>query len=198
MESLHCLKYFLEKNDFLCKIDVKDAYFSLPLCMSSGKFVRFAWSGNLYEFHGPCFGLGPAPIIFSKVPIALLRRLNIPLVIYLDDILLTRRTLEEVLMSRDTLIFLLQHLGFVINMKKSVLKPPQQIVFLSLKINTHTMTLVLTKEKIEMVILKCQNLLSHPQTTVLELTKLIGLMSSTVQTVLPAHLQLSYLQQKQI
>ena len=93
MESLHCLKYFLEKNDFLCKIDVKDAYFSLPLCMSSGKFVRFAWSGNLYEFHGPCFGLGPAPIIFSKVPIALLRRLNIPLVIYLDDILLTRRTL---------------------------------------------------------------------------------------------------------
>ena len=60
------------------------------------------------------------------------------------------------------------------------------------------MTLALTEEKMKKVILKCQNLLSHPQTTVLELTKLIGLMSSTVQAVLPARLQLRYLQQQQI
>ena len=201
MEGLHCLKYLLEENDFLCKIDLKDAYFSVPLCMSSRKFVRFAWSGNLYEFLCLCFGLGPAPRIFSKllkVPIALLRRLNIRLVIYLDDILLMGRTLEEILMSRDTLIFLLQHLGFVINLKKSVLKPSQQMEFLGLKIDTHTMTLALTEEKMKKVILKCQNLLSHPQTTVLELTKLVGLMSSTVQAVLPARLQLRYLQQQQI
>ena len=50
----------------------------------------------------------------------------------------------------------------------------------------------------EKVTLKYQNLLSHPQTTVLELTKLIGLMSSIVQANLPAHLQLRYLQQQQI
>ena len=25
MKGLHCLKYLLEKNDFLCKIDLKDA-----------------------------------------------------------------------------------------------------------------------------------------------------------------------------
>ena len=43
-----------------------------------------------------------------------------------------------------------------------------------------------------------QNLLSHPQTTVLELTKLIGLMYSTVRAVLSACLQLIYLQQQQI
>ena len=133
-----------------------------------------------------------------KVPLAILRRLNICLVMYLDDILLMGRTLEEILMSRDTLIFLLQHLGFVINLKKSVLKPSQQIEFLDLKIDTHTMTLALTEEKMKKVILKCQNLLSHPQTTVLELTKLVGLMSSIVQAVLPAHLQLMYLQQEQI
>ena len=152
MEGLHCLKYLLEENDFLCKIDLKDAYFSVPLCMSSRKFVRFAWSGNLDEFLCLCFGLGPAPRIFSKllkVPIALLRRLNIHLVIYLDDILLMGRTLEEILMSRDTVNFLLQHLGFVINLKKSVLKSSQQIDFLGLKVDTHTMTLALTEKKIK-------------------------------------------------
>ena len=41
-------------------------------------------------------------------------------------------------------------------------------------------------------------LLSHPATTILEITKLIGLISSTVQAVLPACLQLRYLQQQQI
>ena len=86
-------------------------------------------------------------------------------------------------MSRGTLVFLLQHLVFVINLKKSVLKhPSQKREFLGVKIDTHTMTLALTEEKIEKVILKCQNLLSHPQTTVLELTKLIGLMSSTLKS----------------
>ena len=200
MEALHCLKYLLEENNFLCKIVLKGPYFSVPLCTSSGKFVKFAWSGNLYEFHCLCFELGPAPRMFSKlleVPIALLRRLNIRLVIYLDDILLMGRTLEEILMSRDTLIFLLQHLGFIMNLK-SVLKPAQQIEFLGLKRDFDTMALALTEEKMKKVILECQNLLSHSQTTALELKKLIDLMSRTVQAVLPARLQLSYLQQQQI
>ena len=60
------------------------------------------------------------------------------------------------------------------------------------------MTLAITEQKMEKVILKCQNLLSHPQTTGLGLTELTDLMSSTVQTVLPAHLQLRYLQHQQI
>ena len=71
--------------------------------------------GNLYQFLCLCFGLGLAQRIFSKllkVPIALLRRLNIRLMVCLDDILLMGRTLEEILTSRDTLIFLFKHLSF--------------------------------------------------------------------------------------
>ena len=45
-----------------------------------------------------------------KVSIAPLRRLNIRLVM--------GRTSEEILISRDTLVFLLQHLGFAVNLKK--------------------------------------------------------------------------------
>ena len=62
-------------------------------------------------------------------------------------ILLMGKIMEEILMSRDTPIFLLQHLGFVINLKKSVQKSSQQIEFLDLKIDTHTMTSALTEEK---------------------------------------------------
>ena len=34
MEGLHCLKYLLEKKFFFCKIDLKAAYFSVPMDIS--------------------------------------------------------------------------------------------------------------------------------------------------------------------
>ena len=58
IEGLNCLKFLLEQNDFLCKIDLKDAYFPIPLSKQSSKYVRFKWSGNLYEFLCLCYGLG--------------------------------------------------------------------------------------------------------------------------------------------
>ena len=51
----------------MCKLDLKDAYFCVPLSQESQKLVRFYWSGNLYEFLCLCFGLGPAPRIFTKL-----------------------------------------------------------------------------------------------------------------------------------
>ena len=58
------------------------------------------------------------------------------MIIYLDDMLLMGHSIEEIRMCRNTVIFLLQHLGFVINWKKSVLTPVQEIEFLGLEINS--------------------------------------------------------------
>ena len=135
MEGPHFLKFVLEQDDLLCKIDLKEAHFSVLLIKSSQTFVRFQSSDNLYEFLCLYFVLGLAPKIFIKllkVPIALLRRVNIRIIIYLDKMLLMERTLPEILMARDTLIFLLQHLGFVISLQKPALHPE----FLGLVIGT--------------------------------------------------------------
>ena len=78
MAGLHCLKLLLKQDNFLCKIDLKETHFPVPLNKNSQKFVRFQWSGNTYEFI--CLGLGPATRILTrllKVPIALLIRVNI-------------------------------------------------------------------------------------------------------------------------
>ena len=109
MEGLKKLKDLLRQNDLMVKIDLKDAYFSIPLHPET-QYVMFQWKGNLYQFLCLCFGLGPAPRIFTKllkIPIPILRRINIRLIIYLDDIIIMGRSLEEILMSRDTVIFLL-------------------------------------------------------------------------------------------
>ena len=91
MESLSLLKDILQPGDFMCKVDLKVPYFAVPLSKNSSKHVRFLWREKLYQFICLCFGLGPAPKVFTKllkVPITLLRRLNIRLIIFLDDILL--------------------------------------------------------------------------------------------------------------
>ena len=41
MEGLHCLKYVLQKGDYMCKVDLKDAYLKVPLHKDSRKLVRF-------------------------------------------------------------------------------------------------------------------------------------------------------------
>ena len=50
MEGMHLIKDLLQEHDFLIKIDLKDAYFGIPLDKSSRKYIRFQWEGNLYEF----------------------------------------------------------------------------------------------------------------------------------------------------
>ena len=68
------------------------------------------------------FWLRPSTSNFLKASISVLRRINIPVIIYLDSMLLMGQTMKETLMSRDTTIFPLQHLGFIVNMDKSILQ----------------------------------------------------------------------------
>ena len=173
----------------MCKLDLKDAYFSVPLDRNSRKFVRFQWKGTLYEFICLCFGLGPAPRVFTKllkIPISLLRKINIRVIIYLDDMLILSHTIREAHMSRD--------MGFIINIKKSILHPCQKIKFLGMETDSIKMTLSLTPEKVQKVVKTCQNLLRSHSTTLVEFTRVVGLLSSTIQAVEPAKI----IQQQQI
>ena len=41
MEGIHMVRDLLRKGDFMVKIDLKDAYFTIPRCQEHQKFVRF-------------------------------------------------------------------------------------------------------------------------------------------------------------
>ena len=84
MQDLSQLKHIIQEGDWMCKLDLKDAYFTVPLDQNSRKFVRFQWKGNPYEFVCLYFGLGPAPSVFTKllkIPLSLLRKINIRVII---------------------------------------------------------------------------------------------------------------------
>ena len=41
MEGLHYLKFMLQQKHYMCELDLKDSYFSVPLSKKSRKMIRF-------------------------------------------------------------------------------------------------------------------------------------------------------------
>ena len=117
---LHLFKEIFEQDDYLSKLDCKDVRFCVPLNKASRKYVRFEWEGPLYEFLCLCFGLDPSPRLYTKlikVPVLILCKLHIRVTVYLDDFLILGKTLQGTILSIDTMIYLLQDLGFRLNFK---------------------------------------------------------------------------------
>ncbi|XP_070573977.1 uncharacterized protein [Ptychodera flava] len=163
----------------------------------TSKYLKFQWRQKMYQFLCLTFGLASAPRIFTKLMkpvIAILRRLGIRLIIYLDDIRLMNQSKELLLQDRDTLLFLLQQLGFGINWKKSFLTPSQEIEFLGFLINSVTMRMMLPENKITQLVDHCMELSHKAQITVRELAKVIGKMTASMAAIFPALLHCRYLQ----
>ena len=198
MESIHMLKDLLKKGDYMVKIDLKDAYLTVPIWQNHQKYLRFLWRDSLLEFACLPFGLASAPRVFTKLlkpVLSILRQRGIRLIVYLDDILLMAPSVEQVLQHAASTLNLLEGLGFTVNYLKSVLVPSQQMEFLGSLVNSLDLSLSLPRDKIRKIQSKCQDLLNTPVTTVRELSKFLGLLSSSIQAVFPAPLHYRYLQQ---
>lgn len=118
-------------------------------------------------------------------------------IIYLDDLFILGTSMNEICMAKVSVIFLLQHLGFPVNLKKYVLDYAEEAEFLGLIVNFQTMTLSLPAETIEKKSDQCQRLYKA-EVSLLDFKKLIGTLSSTIQGVFPVRQQFCYLQQQEI
>ena len=61
METVASVLNAVQENDLLASLDLKDAYFQVPVHPSSRKFLRFVSQGTVYQFKVLCFGLSTAP-----------------------------------------------------------------------------------------------------------------------------------------
>ena len=82
-----------------------------------------------------------------KVSISLLRKLNVRIIVYLNDMFLMASSLQDLLMAKDTLMYILQHLGFLINIRKLYLEPTSTLEFLGVIVDSEEMILSLPKCK---------------------------------------------------
>ena len=141
MEHIPTILPLIKQNAYMTSIDLKDAYFSLPIVKRHCKYLWFTWQKTLYEFQCLCFGLSLAPFSFTKAmkPVfSQLRREGIHCIHYIDDSLYIssseRQLQKDTARARD----LLQSLGFTINLEKSSFQPSKQITHLGFIIDSET------------------------------------------------------------
>ena len=124
MEGLENLRYLLNPGDYFVKIDLSDAYLSIPVHEDSQPYLAFIFDQVTYAFKTMPFRLNMASARFTKVfkpVLADLRAQSIRALIWLDDILVISSSYSSCIRDRDIVMDLLVNLGFRLNMEKSVL-----------------------------------------------------------------------------
>ena len=191
MESVRTVKATIQKGDWLLKLDLKDAYLSVPIHREHQKYLRFQWGGQMWQFKALPFGLSSAPQTFTKLlkpVVCTLRRLGIRMILYLDDMLIMAQSRHEIRSHLASAIKLLCALGLIINMKKSVFKPAQVMEFLGFSLDTRAMTISLPKQKLCAIQRTASQLLQQTRVSARELAQLLGMLVAAHPAVLPAPL----------
>lgn len=126
MKDMRSAVKLIFPNYFMATLDLKDAYFLVSIHHKYRKFLRFKFKGILYQFTCLPFGLSSCPYIFIKIMkpvINFLRSKGLISILYIDDWLLIDEFKEGCLRNIKETIDILEKLGFIINYKKSQLKP---------------------------------------------------------------------------
>ena len=150
MDSISDITKLVTKDCFMASLDLKDAYYSIPIKASDRKYLRFIWKGEIYQFTCLPNGLSCAPRVFTKIlkpALATLHSMGHISVAHIDDCYLQGQTYDKCVVNVLDTFMLLDNLGFVIHPIKSILKPSQQIITLGFLINSLTMTIRLTRDK---------------------------------------------------
>jgi hypothetical protein len=67
IETAEDVHHALKPGDWVASIDLRDAYFHVPLHPSTKKYMSFGWRGRLYRFCVLPFGISPAPKVFTAL-----------------------------------------------------------------------------------------------------------------------------------
>ena len=165
------------RNCYFTSIDLKDAFYSVPLHQSAKKYFRFYHKSELYEFNSLVMGYKDAPRIFTKISkplLGVLREHNIQIMMYIDDALLVHSDFDTGIRATEETIRLMTQLGFFISWDKSCLLPTQQIKYLGFLIDSVNMSVRPTDEKALAVKEECRKTMLKQKITIRKLSELIG------------------------
>src|SRR4029434_4849783 len=175
------LVQFIRPNDWFITIDLKDAYFHIPIRHRHRRYLRFAFGGIASQFNALPFGRSLAPRVFTKcveAAIAPLRQRGLRVFNYLDDWLLCSRSRAAAVQDCHLVVAHLYRLGFVINKEKSVLRPGQTAHFLGMVLDSTSMKVSLSQDRIN-AIKTCVNQFRLGQSvSSLCCQRLLGMMAS--------------------
>ena len=186
MKNIQMGLILISLGDFMVSLNLKDAYFNIPIFSLHRKYVRFIWTSQRYEFTCLPFGYSLAPRVFTKVFKPIISHLRLPglrIIIFLDDILLVASSKQKCLDQLQFLRQLITDLGFIVNDKKSQLEPCTKLTFLGFIIDSLDMKLYLPQDKIHKTVSACSSLISTASPTIGQVAQVTGLLVSALPAV---------------
>lgn len=142
----------ISPGNWFTSIDLKDAYFHVPIAVQHWKFLRFAFQGRHFQFRVLPFGLSLSPRVFTRVVAAALSYLQaqgLQILPYIDDWLICAPTRAQAIQDTQTVLNHIGNLGLRVNLKKSNLVPSRDTIFLGVALNTVSMVASPSPQRVE-------------------------------------------------
>lgn len=177
MDTLETVVKLVKPGCYMASVDLKDAYYTVPIHPDHQKFLKFEFKGQLYKYACLPNGLSSAPRIFTKMlkPVyTTLHNQGYISVGYIDDSYLQGDTISECRKNILCTAKLFTELGFYVHPIKSVSAPTQKLVFLGFIIDSINMIVLPTPEKIEKTVKACGHLLRKKTINILDVASVIG------------------------
>ena len=177
MESIETVLSMIKKDCYMASIDLKHAYYSLPIDKEYRKYLKFYWKNKLYCYNVLPNGLSCGPRCFTKLlkPVfANLRLKGHMSSSFIDDVYLQGNTYEECTQNVEETRKIFEELGFLVHKDKSEFEPKKEMTFLGFRLNSENMTIKVTDERAEKVQKSCEKLLIETSWTIRDLAKVIG------------------------
>ena len=201
MDTIQTALKLMGAGCFMASVDLKDAYYSIPIATEDRQLLKFEWEGNYFHFTCLPNGLASAPRLFTKVlkPVfANLRAQGHFCMGHIDDSFLmgySYAACEENIVQTVNMFLKLE---FVIHPTKSVLVPTQELEFLGFILNSVLMTIRLPPVKAASVRQACENLFNQDNPTIREVARVIGFIVSSFPGVQYGELHYRYLEHNKI
>ena len=201
MDSFETARALITQDCYMASLDLRDAYYSVPIAECDRKFFKFCWNNQLYNFKVLANGLSSGPRLFTKLlkpPLSKLRSMGHVITAYIDDSLLVGLTEEKASNAVQDTAKLLEALGFIIHPEKSVFTPRQEIEYLGFKIDSKKMTVTLpTARKLD-VKMVCDTLLGDDRHTIKRVAMVVGKLVAALPGVQYGRLHYRSLEQDKI
>ena len=187
MDHLASILPSLDPVDVAISLDLRDAYFHIPIHQRSRDLLGFAFLGKVYRYRALPFGLRPAPRIFTRIVatvMAHLRRRGLRLFAYLDDWLLVAKSEVLLLDHLQILISTTQDLGFLINWEKSEFVPTRTPSYLGAQLDIRQQLARPSLDRVKTIVATARSLRGSRRVRAERWLQWLGYLSSLVD-VLP-------------
>ena len=156
MLSLSRLLLSVRRGDWFTTVDLRDAYFHIPIHREHRKYLRFHFQGKAYEHKVLPFGLSLAPRTFTKcmdAALAPLRRQGVRIASYLDDWPICAPSERQARSDTEVVLAHLRRLGLASNKKKkkSCLIPSRTVTYLGLVLDSNVMRASWTPKRLSVL-----------------------------------------------